>query len=538
MPVSSGIRTKNNSSNLSTPDTNAALVKSPASESISKWKIPHYYKRSSNSNSSSGRSSRNNNNSSNSSNGNGRNPTNSTGNGHGSPGFGNQGFSSSNSTPKKLIIEEVKGRLSKARRNGKEMVFVNYTVQDDTSAIDDNRSGTDAGSGSNLKGTGSANTGAKNNSKGSRNVDTVRPPSQPKPPIPTNHGHVSSRKPTRKRMLKIFNSSSSSTSFPGTTPNPSAPASVEQLVPTSTYMNRSISSPNLITEEVVMPTMRPGKLKKSYTNMSLRYASRVRKSSIPKNARNQSKQSTTPPSAPVSVSEPVYTNESSYFNLASVNPDTTLSPLSQQQNGNDNVDNINAEGNMNNSSGSGFLNDTVIVEEEVVPTSNNPTSISFGGANANYVNMFQLSDSPTIAPFQYNSQKDSGNDANSNNFTDTMQNMVYTGLDFNDQLSVGAASHALGNTHGVLPSNDTNFSQAQAQMQSYGSMRPMYRNSTGNIAGIAPDVRLPDQQQQVYIGGPQYGTPTIKEEETQPMTSAENLRKGSKDNFSRIDCVQ
>ena len=530
MPVSSGIRTKNNSSNLSTPDTNAALVKSPASESISKWKIPHYYKRSSTSNSSSSRNSRNNDNS----NGNGRHPTNSTGSSHGSSGFGNQGFSSSNSTPKKLIIEEVKGRLSKARRNGKEMVFVNYTVQDDTSAIEDPRRNTNAGGGSTLKGASNTNTSAKNNGKGSRNVDTVGPPSQSKPPIPTKHGHVSSRKPTRKRMLKIFNSSrSSSTSFPGTVPNSSVPASMEQLVPTSTYMNRSISSPNLITEEVVMPTVRPVKLKKSYTNMSLKYASRVRKSSIPKNSRNQNKQSSTPPFAPVSVSEPVYTNEPQYFNLASVNPDTTLSPLSQQRNSNDNVDNINVESNMNDSSSSGFLNDTVIMEEEVVPISNNPTSVSFGGTNANYINMFQLSDSPTVAPFQHNSQN-SGNNDNSNNFTDNMQDMVYMGLDFNDQLSFGAASHPLGNTHAVPPLNSSNFSQGQAQIQSYGSIRPMYRNSTGNIAGIAPDVRFVDQQQQAYISGPQYGTPTIKEEETQPMTSGEKVRKGSKDNDASI----
>ena len=62
----------------------------------------------------------------------------------------------------------------------------------------------------------------------------------------------------------------------------------------------------------------------------------------------------------------------------------------------------------------------------------------------------------------------------------------------------------------------------------------MYRNSTGNIAGIAPDVRFVDQQQQAYISGPQYGTPTIKEEETQPMTSGEKVRKGSKDNDASI----
>ncbi|SMN21674.1 similar to Saccharomyces cerevisiae YER167W BCK2 Protein rich in serine and threonine residues involved in protein kinase C signaling pathway, which controls cell integrity [Maudiozyma saulgeensis] len=284
-------------SNINMTATSSIVSKSPNNESLSKWKIPHYYKRNNtgsnsidniptdNSNILDHRTPSNNN----LSNISGistpdlshqTNSTNATGKFVKSPNFKNL------TSPKKMMMDENYKKQVRAKKNGKHgVVFVNYTVQDDLDKVNDSTVNQTPISNNNNNGQENSIVQDYNNSN---NGIIPQPASQELsqelfesnliPSLPQSKPN-SKQKSARKRMLKIFGSSKNKftnnmnglTNYNNNNNNnnikhssiegaktktiSSSSSSTRKSVSKPTPLNRSISTPSLPTkEEMVMPS--------------------------------------------------------------------------------------------------------------------------------------------------------------------------------------------------------------------------------------------------------------------------------------------
>lgn len=235
--------------------------RSPISESVNKWKIPHYYKRMANSNTASSNQM--------------STPI--------SDISGTSDLSSLNSTlnpqsnsnnlnsPKKMILEDTKKsilRSSKSNsKSGNEMVFVNYTVQDDK----------------------------ETNAEGS-------PISQPIKSYPI-------QKTSKRRMLKIFGSKESSLK------------SETFCAINGSNMARSVSSPALTIENNNLKNSRP-QTKRVYSSFLTKNKSQNSKSSVALNTSNYINKEV----VPKSKNNPSLAKPSNRPRTAIVVPGITSSP--------------------------------------------------------------------------------------------------------------------------------------------------------------------------------------------------------------------
>lgn len=197
--------------------TGSIVTKSPGTESINKWKIPHYYKRAPSSMTN-------------------LNPLSS--NNLSIQDLPNRSPIPKNITsPKKLILEDSNRKQPRSKKNGKDMVFVNYTVQDETNNQNNNI------------------LDQSNLNLPHESFESHIPPS-----IPFQSKPNGKQKSARKRMLKFFGSSKDRL-----TNNLTSTVSTTKSVYKPTPLNRSISTPTLSNEEMVMPSSNKSS-KRGYAN--------------------------------------------------------------------------------------------------------------------------------------------------------------------------------------------------------------------------------------------------------------------------------
>ena len=251
-------------SNIDMTTAGSIVTKSP-NEAINKWKIPHYYKKNASVSSSSstntpldinidqqqistsnincGLSTPDLSHSNKSSNGKFMK----------SPSFKNL------TSPKKMIMHDHDKKQSRSKKNGKNgMVFVNYTIQDDPDKIntDDNLI--------------SPNNFIQHDLPHEISQELFNSPNLITS-LPQSKQVNSKQKSARKRMLRIFGSSknkfanmnglmkddkdnSLDTSIDGNNTISHIPTTTRKSVSKPTPLNRSISTPSLNKEEMVMPS--------------------------------------------------------------------------------------------------------------------------------------------------------------------------------------------------------------------------------------------------------------------------------------------